>query len=307
MPESVLTSLLAPGEFDGVAATASGDALAFASGSANGHGGVGRAWNLRTGAAGPPIPDLPDGLWAFALVPGGPVAAWCHRDRVHVCDPFTGAERELDHERAVQPDLVGLAERHGRGVVVAVFGPAGDAEVVLWDAGTGEPAGEFGVWLGHRSAIDGQPLHATGRLVGIACDAERGDGTGAEHYVGVLDVERGEEVARLAGPGRLTAVAGPVLVQAGPGELRVRRLATGDHLAALALPDAPDTLAAATVAGRTVIVTGTGDRLLTWDVARARPVHRIDLPAPATDLALAADGTLLAATRTGLHTGRLPA
>ncbi|NVI91527.1 hypothetical protein, partial [Actinomadura sp. BRA 177] len=158
MPESVLVEPLAQGSFDSVAVTAEGAPLAFTSQAARG-ANTGQLWDLAAGAAlGAPIPDFPADRadWAFGVPAGSPTVAWTHRDRVHVHDLSTGHEPVFD----AQPDLLGLAAHHGRAAVVAVFGPANDAEVAVHDALTGECLAEFTLWLGPR-AIDRWILHAT--------------------------------------------------------------------------------------------------------------------------------------------------
>ncbi|MFD0688266.1 hypothetical protein [Actinomadura fibrosa] len=335
MIRNVPAEPLAPGAFDGVAVTAAGDALAFASRPGEG-ANVGRAWDLATGAPlGPPIPEFPDdgAEWAFGALPGpagalpgpvgapsGPVVAWTRRDRVHVHHLRTGAELALDPDRATQPDLIGLAAHGGRGAVVAVFGPAHDAGVVVWDTATGEELGEFGVWLGHWSAIDRLLLHhlpATGPLIALTCDTEHADLADAAeaHQVRVLDVERGEEVARLPSlgcrhaalvPGPETGPGGALVVQPDGADLLVRRL-DGERVAALAVPGTCEQLAAASVAGRVVVAAVLRDRpdeSLLWDAASPDPSQRVGVPAPVNDLALAHDGTLVLATDEGLYRAR---
>ncbi|MGI5326572.1 hypothetical protein [Actinomadura nitritigenes] len=295
MPESVL----AQGAFDGVAATAAGPPLAFASRAGQG-ANIGQAWDLRTRSAlGPPIPDFPDhrAEWAFGLLPdGAPVVAWTHRDRVHVLDLSTGAEFAVDG----QPDLIGLAVHGGRGAVVAVFGPASDARIAVLDARTGDLRTEFGVWLGHWTAIDRWILHATpasGPLVGLACDTER--------TIGVLDVEREEEAAALPSSGSQAVLAPgpdgpPLLVQPSGAEVLTQTL-DGDAGVALPAPDAIGAVAAAVSGGRLLVAAHVGDELLVWDAASATPCRRVPLPARVNDLALGTDGTLIAATDAGLR------
>ncbi|MFB4298899.1 hypothetical protein [Actinomadura sp. NTSP31] len=295
----MLESVLARGAFDGVAATAAGPPLAFTTRAGQG-ANIGQAWDLRTRSPlGPPIPDFPDhrAEWAFGLLPdGSPVAAWTHRDRVHVHDPSTGAEFTVDG----QPDLIGLAVHDGRGAVVAVFGPANDAKVVVWDARNGDLRAEFGIWLGHWTAIDRWILHATpasGPLVGLACDTER--------TIGILDIEREEETASLPSSGSHAVLAPspdgpPLLVQPDGAELLVRTL-DGDLAATLTAPADIGPVAASIVDGRFMAAAAVHDALLVWDAASATPSQRVPIPAAVNDLALTTDGTLLAATDTGLH------
>ncbi|SNR26580.1 hypothetical protein [Actinomadura mexicana] len=300
MPESVLADPLARGSFDGVAATAERPSLAFTSRVGQGVN-TGQAWDLAAGAPlGPPIPDFPADRadWAFGLLAGSPTVAWTHRDRLHVHDLGTGGELTLD----AHPDLIGLTVHHGRGAVVAVFGPANDAEVAVWDALTGDRLAGFHLWLGHHSAIGRRLLHATpatGALAGLT-----GDST-----VTLLDLERGEEAA--AGPpGTATLTPSPdglVLLCPAPEGLGVHGL-DGDRLATLSTPAPCDQVAAALVDGHLLVAAAlqdAPDALVAWNAAAPAPSHRIRLPAPANDLALAPDGTLLAATDTALYTARL--
>ncbi|MEU9018404.1 hypothetical protein [Actinomadura sp. NPDC048394] len=295
MPESVL----AQGAFDGVAATAAGPPLAFTSRAGQG-AGVGQAWDLRARTAlGPPIPDFPDHRteWAFGLLPGGaPVVAWTHRDRVHVHDLSTGGELTVDG----QPDLLGLAVHGGRGAVVAVFGPASDARVAVLDARTGDLLAEFGVWLGHWTAIDRWVLHATpasGPLVGVACDTER--------TIGLLDVEREEEAASLPSSGAHAVLAPgpdgpPLLVQPSGAEVHVQTL-DGDPAVVLPAPGDVGAVAATVAGDRFLVAAEAGDDLLVWDAASVTPTRRVPVAGRVNDLALATDGTLIAATDTGLR------
>lgn len=308
MPESVLAGPLARGSFDGVAATAERPSLAFASRVGQGVN-TGQAWDLASGAPlGPPISGFPADRadWAFGLPAGSPTVAWTHRDRLHVHDLGTGRELALD----VQPDLVGLTVHRGRGAVVAVFGPANDAEVAVWDALTGDRLADFRLWLGHRSAIGRRLLHAapaTGALAGLTGDSA----------VTLLDLERGEEIATTpsgAPSGALPpAIAlapspdGLVLLSTVPEGLGVHGL-DGDRLATLATPAPCDQVAAALVDGHLLVAAALQDApgtLLAWNAAAPAPSHRIQLPSPANDLALAPDGTLLAATDTALYTAPL--
>ncbi|MFI0404558.1 hypothetical protein [Actinomadura sp. 3N508] len=298
MPESVQAAPLADGSFDGVAATAEGHPLVFTSRTAYG-ANTGQAWDLATGAMlGPPIPDFPAGRaeWTFGLPTGSPTVAWTHRDRVHVQDVRTGRELALDG----QPDLLALAVHGGRGAVVAIFGPANDAEVVVWDAVTGDRLAEFALWLGHGTAIDRTALHATpvsGPLIAL---------TGGADAV-VLDVERGEEVtARTA--------HGLILVRPVENALHVRGL-DGDRLTVLTAPAPCDRVT--TLSGATddlLVAAGLeGDpcTILAWDAVPSEsemplgPSHCVKVPAPVNDLALAPDGTLLTATDEGLYATRL--
>ncbi|TDB83496.1 hypothetical protein E1264_28210 [Actinomadura sp. KC216] len=301
MPESVQAAPLADGSFDGVAATAEGHPLVFTSRTAHG-ANTGQAWDLTTGAMlGPPIPDFPAGRaeWTFGLPTGSPAVAWTHRDRVHVQDVRTGRELVLDG----QPDLLALAVHGGRGAVVAIFGPANDAEVVVWDALTGDRLAEFALWLGHGTAIDRTALHATpasGPLVAL---------TGGADAV-VLDVERGEDIAARAAPAH-----GLVLVEPAESALHVRGL-DGDRLTVLTAPAPCDRVTAFSGGpdGRLLVAAGLeGDpcTVLAWDAVPSEngvpfaPSHCVKVPAPVNDLALAPDGTLLTATDEGLFTTRL--
>ncbi|MES9602607.1 hypothetical protein [Actinomadura sp. NPDC000929] len=308
MPESVLADPLARGSFDGVAATAERPSLAFASRVGQGVN-IGQAWDLAAGAPlGPPIPDFPADRadWAFGLPAGSPTVAWTHRDRLHVHDLGTGRELTLD----AQPDLVGLTVHHGRGAVVAVFGPANDAEVAVWDALTGDRLASFHLWLGHRSAIGRRLLHATpatGPITGLTGDSA----------VTLLDLERGEEIA--TAPSRAPSASLPpataltpspdglVLLYPAPEGLGVHGL-DGDRLATLSTPAPCDHVAAALVDGHLLVAAALQDAphtLLAWNAASPAPSHRVRLPAPANDLSLAPDGTLLAATDTALYTACL--
>ncbi|MFI0479174.1 hypothetical protein [Actinomadura sp. 9N215] len=300
MPESVQAAPLADGSFDGVAATAAGPPLAFTSRTAH-DANTGQAWDLTTGAAlGPPVPGFPAdrAAWTFGVPAGSPAVAWTHRDRVHVQDVRTGRELVLDG----QPDLLALAVHGGRGAVVAVFGPATDAEVVVWDALTGHRLAEFALWLGHRTAIDRSALHAapaSGPLVALAGGAD----------VVVLDVERGEDVVAVPSARAVLApsASGLVLVRPVENALHVRGL-DGDRLTVLTAPGPCDRVAATGAAGRLLVAAGLeGDpcTVLAWDAATAAPSHRVKVPAPVNDLALTPDGTLLTATDEGLYTTRL--
>ncbi|WP_067452697.1 hypothetical protein [Actinomadura macra] len=308
MLQSVPAGPSAPGMFDGVAVTAAGTPLAFTSQAGTG-ANLGQAWDLASGSPlGPPVPDFPDDRaeWAFGLPDGAPVVVWTRRDRIHVHDLRTGDDLTLEPDRSAHPDLVGLSSHHGRGAVVAVFGPAHDAEVVLWDAANGDRLGEFGVWLGHSSAIDRRLLPATGPLVGLVCDTERAGGTDC-CQVSILDVERGAEVARLPSPGSRCAAfaegpAGPVLVQPGLTGLVVRHL-DGGPLAELPAPIVCDQVAAASAFGRLLAAADTpGGAVLLWDVAAPDDLRHIRMPAPINDLALTPDGTSAVATDNGLYT-----
>ncbi|WP_131742697.1 hypothetical protein [Actinomadura roseirufa] len=322
MPESVRADLLAAGTFESVAAAAEGAPLVFAARAGEG-ANLGQAWDAAAGAAfGPALPGFCED-WAFGVLPGpdgaSPVVAWTHRDRLHVHDLRSGAELALEPGRAVHPDLVGLAVHGGRGAVVAVFGPAHGAEVVVWDARTGHRLGECGVFLGHWSAIERRVLHgvpATGPLIGLTRDTDRAedaeDGAPGARHVSVLDVERGEEVAALPSEGSPDAAflhgpGGAVLVQPGRGEVLVRRL-DGERVAALETTVSCERVAAASVDGSLLVVADDRDdpcALLAWDTASTAPHRRLEVPAPVNDLALASDGTLVAATDRGLY--RCPA
>lgn len=299
MPESVPADLLAQGSFDSVAATTDGPPLAFASRAAQG-ANAGHGWDLAAGRPlGAPIPDFPaDGTaWAFGAPAGSPVVAWTHRDRVHVHDLGTGHELSLDG----QPELLGLAVHGGRGGVVAVFGPASDAEVVVWDVLTGDRLSDFGLWLGHQTAVERRILHAApaaGPLIGLPGDA----------VVNLLDVERGEEVAAVP-PACAVLTPSPdglVLVQPAPTGLHVLGL-DGERLAEPAAPSACDQVAANRAGDRLLAAAVPEDEpstALAWDAAGSAPARRVKLPAPVNDLALAPDGTLLAATDEGLFQAR---
>lgn len=300
MPESVLADPLARGSFDGVAATAERPSLAFTSQVGQGVN-TGQAWDLAAGAPlGPPIPGFPADRadWAFGLPAGSPTVAWTHRDRLHVHDLGTGGELVLD----AHPDLLGLTVHHGRGAVVAVFGPANDAEVAVWDALTGDRLADFRLWLGHRSAVGRRLLHATpatGALAGLT-----GDSTAT-----LLDLERGEEIAS-APSGAATLAPSPdglVLLCPSPEGLGVHGL-DGHRLATLSTPAQCDQVTAALVDGHLLVAAAlqdAPDTLVAWNAAAPAPSHRVKLPTPANDLALAPDGTLLAATDTALYTARL--
>ncbi|QXJ21612.1 hypothetical protein AGRA3207_002482 [Actinomadura graeca] len=313
MLQSVPAGPSAPGMFDGVAVTAAGTPRAFTSQAGTG-ANLGQAWDLASGApAGPPVPDFPDDRadWAFGLPDGAPVVAWTRRDRIHVHDLRTGGEVTLEPDRSAPPDLVGLSAHRGRGAVVAVFGPAHDAEVVVWDAATGDRLAEFGVWLGHSSAIGRRLLPVAGPLVALIRDTGRADGAdgAAGCSVGVLDVERGEEVAcpPSLGSGRAAFAecpGGPVLVQPGSTGLVARHL-DGTRFAVLPAPLACDQVAAASASGRLLAAAGvSGGTVLVWDAADPGRPRRIRIPAPVNDLALSPDGTLAAATDDGLYTVR---
>ncbi|WUI01152.1 hypothetical protein OHR68_04835 [Spirillospora sp. NBC_00431] len=312
MPESVRAALLADGSYDGVATTAEGPPLVFASRTAHG-ANTGQAWELTAGeltaggltagaALGPPVPDFPAGRaeWTFGLPAGSPTVAWTHRDRVHVQDVRTGRELVLDG----QPDLLALAVHEGRGAVVAIFGPASDAGVVVWDALTGDRLAEFTLWLGHGTAIDRSALHATpatGPLVAL---------TGFADTV-VLDVERGEDVVAVPSADAVLAPSphGLVLVQPVENALHVRGL-DGEGVTVLTAPAPCDRVAASGggPSGRLLaaaVLAGDPCTVLAWDAATPAPSHGVKVPAPINDLALAPDGALLAATDEGLHIARL--
>ncbi|RFS81802.1 hypothetical protein D0T12_29185 [Actinomadura spongiicola] len=300
MPESVQASPLAEGAFDGVAATSEGPPLAFASRTSHG-ANTGQLWDLTSGAVhGPPIPGFPAGRaeWTFGVPAASPIVAWTHRDRVHVHDLGTGGELVVDG----QPDLLGLAAHSGRGAVVAVFGPACDAEVVVWDAATGDRLAEFTLWLGHHTDIDRSMLHATpasGPVVALTGGAD----------VLVLDVERGGDAVTAVPSGRAVMAPSPhglVLVEVAERALRVRGV-DGDGLAVLTVPE-PCGPVAASGAGPLLVAAALRDdpcAVLAWDAAEPDPSHRVKVPAPVHDLALAPDGTLVAATDDGLFAARL--
>ncbi|MFA1551044.1 hypothetical protein [Actinomadura chokoriensis] len=300
MPESVLAESLAQGSFDGVAVTAAGAPLAFTSQAARG-ANAGQLWDLTAGAAlGAPIAGFPTDRaeWAFGLPAGSPTVAWTYRDRVHVHDLTTGHEPALDG----QPDLLGLAVHQGRAAVVTVFGPANDADVIVWDALTAERLAEYTLWLGHGTAIDRWLLHATpatGPLVGLPGDSA----------VCLLDVERGEEIAVLVAADAVLTPSpdGLVLVYATPTDLCVRGL-DGDRTATLETPGPCDRVTASLVDDRLLVAAalpGQHGTLLAWDAVNPSPSHCVQIPAQANDLALSPDGTLLAATDDGLYTARL--
>ncbi|HEY8479663.1 MAG TPA: hypothetical protein VIL71_07525 [Spirillospora sp.] len=300
MPESVLAEEQARGSFDGVAVTSEGAPLAFVSQAAPG-ANTGRAWDVTAGVAiGPPIPDFPadHAGWAFGAPAGSPLVAWTHRDRVHVHDLGTGHEATVEGE----PELLGLTVHGGRPAVAAVFGPASDAEVVVWDALTGDPLTEFGVWLGHRTAVGRCVLHATpatGPLIGVPGDAA----------LSILDVERGEEITTLPPSHAVLAPSpdGLVVVQAGESGLDVRGL-DGDRLAVLTAPSPCDQIAAAQAGGGLLVAVVPRDdpaAVLVWNAAAPAPAHRVEIASPVNDLAVAPDGTLLVATDAGLHQARL--
>ncbi|TDD35077.1 hypothetical protein E1287_14990 [Actinomadura sp. KC06] len=309
MPESVQAAPLADGSFDGVAATAQGPPLVFTSRTDHG-ANTGQAWDLAARAVlGPPIPDFPAerAEWTFGLPTGSPTVAWTHRDRVHVQDVRTGRELVLDG----QPDLLALAVHGGRGAVVAIFGPANDAEVVVWDALTGDRLAEFALWLGHRTAIDRTALHATpatGPLIAL---------TGGTSDAVVVDVERGEDVTAVPSTRAVLTPSphGLVLVQPVECALHVRGL-DGDRLAVLTAPAPCDRVASSgnVGSGRLLVAAGLeGDpcTVLAWDAALTgngtpfAPSLCVKVPAPVNDLALAPDGTLLTATDEGLYATRL--
>ena len=296
MPESVSAGLLAQGSFDGVAATADGPPLAFTTQAVTGVD-VGRTWDLTAGALiGPPIAGLPAerAEWAFGVPAGSPIAAWTHRDRVHVLDLGTGRELSLDG----QPELVGLAVHDGRAAVVTVSGPASDAEVAVWDARTGDRLTEATLWLGHGTAIDRWLLHATpatGSLIGLPGDSG----------LSLLDVERGEEITVFPPAYAVLAPApdGPVLVQPASPALHVLGI-DGERLAELSAPAPCDQVAANLAGGRLLVAAVLRDdpsTVLAWDAADPAPSRRLKVPAPVNDLAVATDGTLLAATDEGLY------
>ncbi|WP_030169771.1 hypothetical protein [Spirillospora albida] len=307
MPESVRAALIAPGPFDGVTAAAAGRPLVFAVRTDPG-GTTGRVWDAASGVAiGAPIAGVPEPR-AFGLLPDGPALAWSHRDRIRVL--AGGGETVLEPERATPPELIGLVVHGGRGAVAAVFGPARDAEVVVWDAASGDRLAAFGAWLGDRTALDGWILHAppgTGPLIGLARDTDRGDGA---LRIGLWDVERGEEIGRVpgAGDGRPAIAAGPdgpIIVQPADGEVSVR--APGGPPAVLAAPGRPEQVAAVWCGGRLLVAADVPDdpgTLLTWCAPGPTRARRVRVPGRVNDFALAADGALVVATDEGLH--RIP-
>ncbi|NVI91531.1 hypothetical protein HUX53_30705, partial [Actinomadura sp. BRA 177] len=122
-----------------------------------------------------------------------------------------------------------------------------------------------------------------------------------------VDIERGEEIAALPAPYAILNPSpdGLVLVQPTPSDLCVYGL-DGDRLATLETPSPCDQVAASQVEGSLLVAAALQDApgtLLAWNAAA--PSHRIKVPAPVNDLALAPDGTLLAATDNGLYTTRL--
>lgn len=313
------TERLAGGAFESVRATAEGAATAFASRVADG-GNTGIAWDLaRRTPLGAPIPAFPGDRdeWTFGALPGPrgdtPVVAWACRGRLHVHDLLCGDEVVIDDADASFPDLLGLAVHEGRGAVVAVFDKRPEAEVAVWDARTAERLGTFEVWFGFRGAgFDRFLQHAApaaGPLMALTCDTERlrGEESVDRHFVGVLDVERGRQVAELPSWGRRRAPMVPwrdgvVLVQPEPKRIVVRR-PDGEELAVVDAPEGPEELAAARVGGRLLVagnVPGEPGAFTVRDVARSEPLGRVEVPAPVHDVALAPDGTFLAATDDGL-------
>ncbi|WP_149262468.1 hypothetical protein [Actinomadura sp. K4S16] len=99
---------------------------------------------------------------------------------------------------------------------------------------------------------------------------------------------------------------GLVLVCPTPDDLGVHGL-DGARIASLSVPAPVDQTAAALVDGHLLVAAvlrDAPDTLFAWNTAAPAPSHRVKLPAPANDLALAPDGTLLAATDTALYTAR---
>ncbi|MEV5829628.1 hypothetical protein AB0L25_29090 [Spirillospora sp. NPDC052242] len=308
--------LLAQGSFGNVRAAGSGAATACASLIGDG-GAVGLAWDLASGArVGEPLPGFPydDEEWAFGALPGprgaSPVVAWAGGGRVHVHDVRGGDEVVIDDAEASFPDVVGLAVHRGRGAVVTVFDRRPHAEIVLWDARTGERLADFETWFGYWSS-DRNLQHAApepGPLIALSCGSEHRD------RVGVLDVELGRQVAELDRDGsrEVPMVAwgdGVVLVKAEPGRIVVRH-PDGGEAAAVDAPElagANAQVAAARVDGRLLVASGDLQKgaYTVRDVARPEPLGRVEVPGPVGGVALAPDGTFLAATDTGLYRARV--
>ncbi|GAA4061886.1 hypothetical protein GCM10022214_13700 [Actinomadura miaoliensis] len=318
--ETVTANLLAPGVFDGVATTRE-EPLAFTSQRAP-FPITGRTWHVPSGSpVGPPILSFPAdrSSWAFDVLPGpggdAPLVAWADRQCLRVRHLGTGTEITIDPKRPKPPVSVGLAVHCGTAAVVAVFGPV-DAEVVVWDAFTGDQRAVFRVWLGHWAGLDRWILHLTGPLIGLTCDTEQidewDDGTVDvvdAYYLAVWDIERGEEITSFPSPGcrRAAAVDGPdgaLLIRPEYPGVLVCRL-DGRRVTALQTPDLPEQVAAATVAGRLLVAADVPNDpclLLAWDAAHPASCHRIAFPGMVNDLAFTTDGTLLAATDEGLYT-----
>lgn len=316
--------LLAQGSFENVRAAGNGTATACAS-LVGDDGAVGLAWDLARGArVGDPLPGFPaDGeAWAFGVLPGprgdSPVVAWAGGGRVHVHDVHGGGEVVIDEAEASFPDVVGLAVHRGRGAVVTVFDRRPHAEIILWDARTGERLAGFETWFGYWRS-DRHVLHATpesGPLIALTCDAERAEDAdpGRSNFVGVLDAERGRQVAELdCGPVREAPMVpwegGVVLVLAEPGRIVVRS-PDGEEVAAADAPEVAGTyadVAAARVDGRLLVAAGDFRKgaYTVRDVARPEPLGRVEVPGPVGGAALAPDGTFLAATDTGLYRARV--
>ncbi|MBE1530937.1 WD40 repeat domain-containing protein [Actinomadura algeriensis] len=315
--------LLAQGSFENVRAVrAAGDGAATACASQVGDdGAVGLAWDLARGArVGEPLPGFPcDGEeWAFGLLPGprgaSPVVAWAGGGRVHVHDVRGGGEVVIDEAEASFPDVVGLAVHEDRGAVVTVFDRRPHAEIILWDARTGERLADFETWFGYWSS-DRRVLHATpesGPLIALTCDSERAEDESPHYYnfVGVLDVELGRQVAELdCGPVRDVPMVpwedGFAFVLEEAGRIVVRR-PDGEEAAAVDAPEiagAYVNLAAARVDGRLLVASGDFREgvYTVRDVARPEPLGRVEVPGPVGGVALAPDGTFLAATDAGLY------
>ncbi|MFD0901377.1 DNA ligase-like domain-containing protein [Actinomadura sediminis] len=313
--------LLAQGSFGDVrAAGGAGRAATACAALIGDDGAIGLAWDLARGArVGEPLPGFPcDGeAWAFGVLPGprgdSPVVAWAGGERVHVHDVRGGGEVVIDDADASFPDVVGLAVHRGRGAVVTVFDRRPHAEIVLWDARTGERLADFETWSGYRRPD--HVLHATpesGALIALACAAERAEDAdpGRSACVGVLDAELGRQVAELdCGPAREAPMVpwegGVVLVVAEPGRIVVRS-PDGEEVAAADAPEVAGAyadVAAARVDGRLLVAAGDFQKgaYTVRDVARPEPLGRVEVPGPVGGTALAADGTFLAATDAGLY------
>ncbi|OLT32008.1 hypothetical protein BJF79_36530 [Actinomadura sp. CNU-125] len=306
--------LLAQGSFENVRAAGEGAATVCASRVGN-DGSVGLAWDLARGVrVGDPLPGFPcdDEEWAFGVLPGprgaSPVVAWADGGRVHVHDLYGGDEVVIDDAEASFPDVVGLAVHRGRGAVVTVFDRRPHADVLVWDARTGERLARFDTWFGYLSP-DRHLLHATpdsGPLVALSCESERGK---APSY-SMLDVEIEGQVGKLdrgAPPTPMVPWAdGVVLVHGEGGRIVVRR-PDGEAVAEGPAPEDAPVVAAARAGGRLLVAAG--DRragaFTARDDARPEPLGRVEVPGPVGGVALASDGTLVAATDTGLFRARV--